>query len=617
MIKPVKVITSNVLGELQHIASENAILDSTLRIELNAVTTLVKTSDTDFFEIPDDALSTYKEESSLRDNTLELKQNYDIKIKSKRTDYPFKDMHSQIEFKENDTLAYLVIKQGSRLKYKKGLYEDFLDYITEQKLRSNIMLYLFDADYQNTIKEFVNLIQKIKLLTFKEDKKILISKSIDATLGVESKLIMNIEQKSDVGVEDSTGKVDYANRGVFINCAQGEQLFEFIKPQQGEHGRTCRGRIIEAKTINLDETPTFTVDDSIEIQDSFENIKYLATKSGFLTKNENKYDVTNNLDIGEISFKTTGTINSNLDADITINVTRNDPLEDAIEKGMHVKVRKLSVKGNIGPDTKIETRDISVTGQTHDSSSIKCVNADIRQHRGKVTGREVKIHTLEGGKVVADKVTVEHAVRGKIRAKTIEVGTLGSNVTMESSKYIQVDMINGGENKFIIDTSIKSAFDEHKKPDAAYLEKLEDELKLLIKTLKDTTAKVKKNLEPCKKIQDTIMKSKKEGLDIPDKLVKNFKICKVMMARYKKLKEDFKYKKSQVEKVKNGQLESDLDIFDAKIVVNKPIEGFNSIAYRLSNPEREIVLKTDKRMNKTTFKLREEHDGALKIVNVN
>ncbi len=90
MIKPVKVITSNVLGELQHIASENAILDSTLRIELNAVTTLVKTSDTDFFEIPDDALSTYKEESSLRDNTLELKQNYDIKIKSKRTDYPLK-----------------------------------------------------------------------------------------------------------------------------------------------------------------------------------------------------------------------------------------------------------------------------------------------------------------------------------------------------------------------------------------------------------------------------------------------------------------------------------------------------------------------------------------------
>lgn len=617
MIKPVKVMTNNVLEELQQTASDNSILDSTLRIELNSVTTFVKTTSTDFIEITDDNLNTYKQETTLRDNTLEFQQKYNIKIKSKRTDYPFRDMHSHIEFKENDSLAYLVIKQGSRLKYYDGLYDDFLDYITEQKLRSNIMLYLFDADYQGVIKEFVNLIQKIKLLIFKEDKKILISQGLNAIEGVTSKLIMNIEEKSDIGAEDSTGKVDHSNRGVFISCAKDEQLFEFIKPQQGQNGRTCRGEIIEAKMINIDETPTFTVDDSIEIQDSFENIKYLSTKSGFLVKNENKYDVTDNIDIDEISFKTTGTINSNLDADITINVTKNDPLEDAIAEGMHVKVKKLSVNGNVGPKTKIETRDISIGGQTHDKSFIQCVNANIKQHRGKVIGREVKVHTLEGGEVVADKAIIKHAVRGKIRAQVIEIGSLGSNVTMEASKNIQVDMITGGENKFIIDTSVLSAFEQNKKPDTAYIEKLEGELRILKKALKEITQKVKKNLEPCKKIQDTILKRKKEGLDISDKLLKNFKICKLMMVRYKKLKEDAKHKKSQLEKAKNGELESDIDIFDARIIVQKPIKGFNSIVYRLNNPDREIVLKTDKRMNKTTFKLTEDYDGALKIININ
>jgi hypothetical protein len=284
---------------------------------------------------------------------------------------------------------------------------------------------------------------------------------------------------------------------------------------------------------------------------------------------------------------------------------------------MHVKVKKLFVIGNIGPDTKIETREIFVNGQTHDRTLIQCVNADIKQHRGKVRDREVKIHTLEGGVVVADRAIIEHAVRGKIRAKVIEIGSLGSNVVMEASKNIQVDIINGGENKFIIDPSITSAFDNIKKPDINYVQKLEGELKLLSNALKDITEKVKKNLEPCKKIQDAIVKKKKEGADIPDSLVKNFKICKVMMVRYKKLKEDFKYKKSQLEKVQNGQLESNLDIFDAKIVVKKPIEGFNTIVYRLANPNREIVLKTDKRMNKTTFKLREEYDGSLRIVNIN
>lgn len=617
MISPTKVVTDNVLEEILHVAREESVNESTLRIELNSVTTLVKTSTKDFTEIPQESVDTYKDEKFLRDDTLEFKQQYNIKIRSKRSDYPFKYMHSQVEFEKNDTLAYLVIKQGSRLQYHKKLYEDFLEYITEQKLRANIMLYLFDVDYESTIKEFVNIIEKMKLFVFKEDKKILISKGIDSVEGIKSQLIMNIEEKSNVGVEDSMGKVDHSNRGLFINCTQGEQLFEFIKPQQGQYGRSCRGEIIDTKTINLDETPTFTVDDSIEIQDSFENIKYIATKSGFLLKEGNRYDVSNNLDIGEISFKTTGTINSNLDADITINVKKNDPLEDAIEEGMHVKVKKLFVIGNIGPDTKIETREISVNGQTHDRTFIQCVNADIKQHRGKVIGREVKIHTLEGGVVVADRAIIEHAVRGKIRAKVIEIGSLGSNVIMEASKNIQVDIINGGENKFIIDTSITGAFDDIKKPDMNYIEKLKNELKLLSNALKDITEKVKKNLEPCKKIQDAIVRKKKEGADIPDSLVKNFKICKVMMARYKKLKEDFTYKKNQLEKVKNGQLESNLDIFDAKIVVKRPIEGFNTIVYRLANPNREIVLKTDKRMNKTTFKLREEYDGSLRIVNIN
>jgi hypothetical protein len=617
MISPTKVVTDNVLEEILHVAREESVNESTLRIELNSVTTWVKTSTKDFTEIPQESVDTYKDEKFLRDDTLEFKQQYNIKIRSKRSDYPFKYMHSQVEFEKNDTLAYLVIKQGSRLQYHKKLYEDFLEYITEQKLRANIMLYLFDVDYESTIKEFVNIIEKMKLFVFKEDKKILISKGIDSVEGIKSQLIMNIEEKSNVGVEDSMGKVDHSNRGLFINCTQGEQLFEFIKPQQGQYGRSCRGEIIDTKTINLDETPTFTVDDSIEIQDSFENIKYIATKSGFLLKEGNRYDVSNNLDIGEISFKTTGTINSNLDADITINVKKNDPLEDAIEEGMHVKVKKLFVIGNIGPDTKIETREISVNGQTHDRTFIQCVNADIKQHRGKVIGREVKIHTLEGGVVVADRAIIEHAVRGKIRAKVIEIGSLGSNVIMEASKNIQVDIINGGENKFIIDTSITGAFDDIKKPDMNYIEKLKNELKLLSNALKDITEKVKKNLEPCKKIQDAIVRKKKEGADIPDSLVKNFKICKVMMARYKKLKEDFTYKKNQLEKVKNGQLESNLDVFDAKIVVKRPIEGFNTIVYRLANPNREIVLKTDKRMNKTTFKLREEYDGSLRIVNIN
>jgi len=231
-------------------------------------------------------------------------------------------------------------------------------------LKSNIIVYLLDTDYKDSVKELINVIEKINVLSFKEDKKILISTGLSAIKAVESKMSMLIEERNEKNPEDSDEKVNYADRGFLLNCTEGKDLFEFIKPQQGQHGRDCRGSIIEEEIICLETKPMFTVDDNIEIEDSFENIKYLAGTSGYLVENGNQYEVSNSINIDEISFKTTGTINSDLDPEISINVIKDDPLEDAIEKGMHVKVQNLSIIGSIGPNVEIQTRTISISGQT-------------------------------------------------------------------------------------------------------------------------------------------------------------------------------------------------------------------------------------------------------------
>ncbi|MFT5661708.1 MAG: hypothetical protein ACI9TV_002355 [Sulfurimonas sp.] len=617
MINPITVVTNNVGKELVRIAAQNSLSASQLYIEINSVKTFVKSADSEFIEIFANDLSKYKDEAYLRDSTIEFEQEYNIEVNSMYDDDPFKDMLCDIEFEENDTLAYLVIRKGSKLKYYDELYTDFLNYIIEQKLRSNIMLYLFDADYKGSVKGFVDVIEKINKILFKEDKKILISKGLNTIESIHSDISMLIEENNDVGAEDSEGKVDYSNRGFLLSCAEGEQLFEFIKPQQGKHGRNCKGKFLEVETINLDSNPTFTVEGGIEVQDSFEHIKYFSNKSGYVVKKGNQYEVSNSIDVDEISFKTTGTINSDLESEISINVIKNDPLEDAIEEGMHVKVQRLSVKGSIGPSTKIEAREIYIDGQTHNESYIKCVNAKIGQHRGKIIGRRVEVKTLEGGEIIADVAIVKNAVRGSIQAKIIEIEILGSHVTMEASEYIQIDIVKGEENRFIIDTTIKGAFDNNNKEEnTAYLEKLQEELKPLLRILKETTAKVKKNLEPCEKIKAAIIKNKNLGVQIPATLVKNFKLCQIMKVHYKKLKEDFEYKKDQIEILKKKIFSSAVDILDTKIIVNQPIRGYNSIKYRLSNPPREINLKINESMHKKTFKLMEDEEGILKIVNI-
>jgi len=618
LIQPINILTENVARELRSTASKYAMSTSQLYIELNTTKTYALKDGEDSQEIFGNDLTKYKNEEYLEDSQLNFTQEYDITIHALDDRYPFKNMICEIVFEKDETLAYLIIKKGSQLRYYDGLYHDFLNYITELKLRSNILLYLFDVDYKSSIKGFVDVIQKIKKITFNEDKKILVAQGLEAIESIKADISMLIEENNRVGKEDEEGKVDYSNRGFLLSCVEGEQLFEFIKPQQGQNGRTCKGKIIQVEEVNLHANPTFTVEDGIEVEDSFENIKYFSNKSGYLVKKGNKYDVANSIDIDEISFKTTGTINSDLDSEISINVVKQDPLEDAIEEGMHVKVQTLSVKGSIGPNTQIEARDILIDGQTHKDSFIQCHNAQIGQHRGVIEGRRVEVNTLEGGEIIADIAIVKNALRGVIKAKRIQISSLGSHVTMEASESITIEMIKGEENKFILDTNIKGAFDKNESEidEIQYLEKLENELKPLFEMVKETTEKLKKNLIPCDKIKAALIKAKKEGSEITPTLIKNFRLCKVMKVHYKKLKEDFEYKKSQVSTLKKKLSSSKIDIFNAKITIEHPHRGYNIIIYRLHEPEREIELKTNDSMSKSTFRLIDDEEGILRIVNV-
>jgi len=99
-------------------------------------------------------------------------------------------------------------------------------------------------------------------------------------------------------------------------------------------------------------------------------IKYLASKSGYLLQDGDNYDVSNSIEVDEISFKTIGTIDTDLDAEISINIVKKNPLEDAIEKGMHVRVQNLTIDGSIEPHTKAEAMNVSISGQTHAESFV-------------------------------------------------------------------------------------------------------------------------------------------------------------------------------------------------------------------------------------------------------
>jgi len=51
------------------------------------------------------------------------------------------------------------------------------------------------------------------------------------------------------------------------------------------------------------------------------------------------------------------------------------------------------------------------------------------------------------------------------------------------------------------------------------------------------------------------------------------------------------------------------------LILDEPLQGDNTISFRLSNPDREIKLSINETMTKKVFKLIEDEEGVLKIVN--
>ena len=69
---------------------------------------------------------------------------------------------------------------------------------------------------------------------------------------------------------------------------------------------------------------------------------------------DNTYTIKTDMDVGEISFKTTGSINSGVDSDVSLNVSETDLEKDAIGTGMSVEVTERDIDGEIDGDFAIE-----------------------------------------------------------------------------------------------------------------------------------------------------------------------------------------------------------------------------------------------------------------------
>ena len=613
-IRPTVVKTQNVAKELIEIAKKNGVSTSSLDFDILDIQTYTRRNkenvELEWEAISRNELRELDDAASILNKDFQIKQTYEIEVYSKNNDNVFKDFNAAIGANATKCKVYLSIKEGSQVIVTPRIEEEFLKYINKSKVRAGILLDIFDEMVPEIISR-VSVTAKVDgIVKYDKNQTIVISEGYEPAATINDELIKHYEKET---ATDAHEKVDYSKRGFIHSVLEDELLMEYIKPKKGKAGRNCRGEFMEPSEPTVKYAPDFTVDETIEIIDSKDNILYKAKKSGYISFEAKKYQIKSEMDIGEISFKTTGSILTGLDSDVSLSVKESDSQKDAIGNGMEVEVSEIDISGNVGPNSKIHAKRATVEGQTHKTSQITANNLTINVHKGSAKGDNIKITRLEHGLVEGKKVEIAQALGGNIRAKDIEIGICTSHVKATASRLIEIKKLQGSENVFTIDPILQQ-------------EKIEDfsENKSEISELKTSIDDIKKEIDRYRKlvidntdafneVKKRLMHYKKNGIKMPSSFVTKYKQFLKIQEYLEIITNEYKVKNDKLTLLTTKTASFQDNIFDARIINRDRWSGHNEIVFRLVDPPIELSYKPKEGSMDKVFAIVEDKDGVYEI----
>ncbi|MGA9046587.1 flagellar assembly protein A [Sulfuricurvum sp.] len=612
-IKPIVVRTSNVAKELLQASTNFKVSVRSLDFNLLDTQTFCKTTKEgtaeEWIELSSDEMRDLDEALFLNPR-FELKQVYEIEIFSITEPTPFDTM--DISIGGNSTLCkiYLTIKAGSIARYYDRFQEDFLQLVNKKKLRANMMIGLFDSVMLSNLSALLAKIRVQEVYRFETQERYLIAQGYEPVPTVNDTLILHYDAKRKN--MDEHGRIDYAKRGYVISTVADELLIEYIKPHPGENGRNCRGEFIAPTEPVVKFEPTFTIGEKIKVIDTPKSIEYRAGTGGYVTFEGGMYDIKTEVDVKEISFKTTGSIDTQLDADVSINVTEKDSMKDAIGIGMEVTVNVINIDGNIGSNAKVTAKKATVEGQVHQSATISADELTINIHKGTAYGKIVNITRLEQGTVEAEKVFIRQATGGKIRAREITIELLGSHVKMTASHKIEITNLHGGENLFVIDPLLDESIDVLSKQT-----KLMEETKHAIQEIKRELVGYEhtwqENASLMEDIKRKLVHYKQNGIKMPSAFVEKYQQHLQFKEKLDELRASLKTKEDHYSGLSEKRAALQSGIFEARIINHDSWRNHNEIIFKLIDPPVNIMYIPGQHEEEHILGLHEDEEGEFSI----
>jgi len=613
-IRPIVVRTRNVAKELISISKSYEISVHSLDFNILEVQTYSRLNEgnkeVEWKEVSTEELLGLEDMGVILEKNFEIKQMYEVEIFSKSEKNPYSDFNLAIGANTTKCKVYLSIKEGSKVKYNSKFEQEFTILINKAKIRANILINVFDSIQNSVVSKITDFIRVKENVIYEKNETFLIAESYEPTQTVNDALILHYDKKDDV---DEQGRVDYANRGFIQSVHKDELLIEYIKPQNGKPGRDCRGKYLEPSEPVVKNFPSFDIDDTIKIIENDTSIEYRAVENGYISLDGNLYTIKSEVDVGQISFRTTGSISTGLDSDVSMVVKETDAVKDAIGSGMSVEVSEIEIEGNVGSNAKVNALKATIGGLTHKTSYIKAENLNINVHKGQAYGKNIHITRLEHGKVDGNVVDITQAIGGDIKAKEITIELCSSNVKATASKLIEIKRLQGSENTFTIDPmlkkDVKKSVDTNKKEIS--------NLTLAIKDIKKEIEKYTKILEDnsvaYNDIKKRLLHYKKSGVKMPASFVKQYQQFTKIKNHLTSIKEELEIKKDKLDDLTSKTSDFQDDIFDARIINRDRWVGYNEIIFKLVDPPLELIYKPKDGSRDKVFALVKDDDDQYEI----
>ena len=581
--------TANPYGEILNLAKHFGVDSKFVDFDIMEIKTECKVAgESQPRQIPAEKLNIFDDDKFFVEKVESIKQSYLVQFydvrRVKATPLP----NVAINANKNLTKILATVSQNSDTVYFKEFDKKLINFIYKKLIKVGILVGIRNKTMLEEVAKIYSVLRVKEFID--KDYSFVVTAGVNVNPSADDALVFHYKNKNKS--TDENDKIDYSNRGYLLGVTENELIFEYVKLREGANGRDVRGKLLPTQKAKatIAKMPEHT--ENIYSKEDEEGIKFFSKKSGYVQEEKGVFDIKDELDVNEISFKTTGSVDTGLDTNVTLNVKEKDLTKDAIGTGMTVEANEINIEGNVAANAVVKANKVVIGGQTHAKALIEAKDAKIAVHIGSFDGEYVEIDRLEGGKVKAKKVVIKSAIGGEIIAESVIIDTLVSNSNIIIADTLEIKKLKGVNNKILVDFSMIKNTGEQINERMAKIKTIREQIVKMPRTLESKRCVIEENKGPINVIKAKIEELKSTNNTPPVTFMKKLKEYQQLVHEYNALLKEFREKKAAIAELKSEIANIQDGIFSSKVINHSNWREFNEIKFRLVDPARDITYST-------------------------